>query len=566
MAFDLNTARPVGGGGGFDLSTARPAEEPPKDFMTSMREAARERLDALKGDPSAMTWFRETLGPNGNLRGSALGGIMQGMADPVAAGVQIGANLIPGAGEAINKGIANQEQRYQDARKLAGRDGFDAARLAGTLAETTLVSRMLGPAAPVAEGIVGKTLQGAKQGGIFAAANPVVDNSQPYWEQKGKDVALGAGVGAAAAPVVAGVARLISPKASTNADVAALKAEGIKPTAAQAMGGWVNSVEEKSMSLPIVGDAIRWARQRAEKQFNQAAVNRALKPIGETSTKTGHEAIAEMEQKIGDVYDKVLPKLSVDVTDPAFLSKIASLRQGVQSLPKDLRDYFDSVLSREIDSRIAPNGVLSGQNLKDAWRALRDLGGKLDRSQDPFQSQLGGAIKQMLEEIKTHVAKSNPAALVSDLKKADLAYANFKRLQRASASVAAESGNFTPAQLHNAVKAADKSKDKARFARNDALMQDLSGAGKRVLQTKYPDSGTAGRLAMNLATAGGVAAFGGVPGLAAMGGGASMYIPQVQNALLRAVSSRPDSAPMVANSLRDLLPYLSAVGGIAAAQ
>ena len=79
-------------------------------------------------------------------------------------------------------------------------------------------------------------------------------------------------------------------------------------------------------------------------------------------------------------------------------------------------------------------------------------------------------------------------------KAANTGWANFKRVQRAAGYVGTEDGVFTPAQLQAAVRAADRSKDKARFAEGTALMQDLSSAGKSVLGTKTPNSGTADRL------------------------------------------------------------------------
>ena len=83
----------------------------------------------------ASDWVAETFGPNGNLRGSAIGGVMQGMADPVAGAVQFAANL-PGvrsiAGDRVNAGIQAKEAEYESSRARAGRDGFDAARFAGS--------------------------------------------------------------------------------------------------------------------------------------------------------------------------------------------------------------------------------------------------------------------------------------------------------------------------------------------------------------------------------------------------------------------------------------------------
>jgi len=66
----------------------------------------------------AGNWIADTFGPNGNLRGSSIGGVMQGMANPVVGAVQLGAHAL-GLGDKIDPAIAAKEQEYQQARKGA---------------------------------------------------------------------------------------------------------------------------------------------------------------------------------------------------------------------------------------------------------------------------------------------------------------------------------------------------------------------------------------------------------------------------------------------------------------
>jgi len=531
-------------------------DQPTSRFVPDQTEQAQPKKTKSIADE-----FMDTFGPNGNLRGSTVGGFMQGMADPVAGAVQFAGNLV-GAGDSVNKGIANKEAEYQQARQAAGREGFDATRMAGNVASAAFV-----PSPTGASGLLARTAQGFRSGAVGALAMPVNDPDN-YWNEKGKQVATGAAVGGVAAPVVGALSRVVSPKASKSADLALLKAEGVTPTIGQTLGGTANTVEQKLQSVPIMGDAITAARQRTINQMNDAAANRALRPIGE-SVKTVGGDINAIQSRIGKEYDNVLPKMAVDVTDPAFVNKIASLRQGVSNLPKDLQDYYDAVISREIDGRIAPNGMLSGQNLKDAWIKIREQGQKLSRSQDPFQSDLGNALKQTFEELKTHVANTNPAADVANLKAADTAYANFKRLQRAASSVGADEGVVTPAQLNTAVKALDKSKDKAAFAAGNrpdatrrALMQDLSGASKRVLSTKVPDSGTAGRLMLGGGAVASAALNPAIP--VALAGGAALYTPMIQRLLSASATNRPQQANRLAELLRELTPQAALAASLAA--
>jgi hypothetical protein len=170
---------------------------------------------------------------------------------------------------------------------------------------------------------------------------------------------------------------------------------------------------------------------------------------------------------------------------------------------------------------------------------------------------LGDALKEVGSQLNALVTRSNPK-YAAELKAINTGYANFKRVQKAAGYLGADEGVFTPAQLQSAVKAADFSKDKARFAEGNAFMQDLSGAGKSMLSNKVPDSGTAGRLWLG----GGALASGALNPAIPMGliGGAALYTPQAQNLMRGLVSSRPQSAQAVADALRKTSPLLVPAG------
>jgi hypothetical protein len=74
----------------FILSDEPPQQSVPGRFVLSDAPPAADNRNLLE---KAAQWASDTFGANGNLRGSAIGGVMQGMADPVAGLVQMGANL-----------------------------------------------------------------------------------------------------------------------------------------------------------------------------------------------------------------------------------------------------------------------------------------------------------------------------------------------------------------------------------------------------------------------------------------------------------------------------------------
>lgn len=150
-------------------------------------------------------WLSETFGSNGNLRGSAIGGVMQGMADPVAGAVQFAAN-IPGVrgfvGDDVNAGIKAKEAEYEAARARAGRSGFDAARLAGNVAAPSNVA--LASRIPAAAGTLARVGTGAAAGAVGAMATPEAD-AENYWRNTALKGATGGLAGAALAPVAGAV-------------------------------------------------------------------------------------------------------------------------------------------------------------------------------------------------------------------------------------------------------------------------------------------------------------------------------------------------------------------------
>ena len=152
---------------------------------------------------------------------------------------------------------------------------------------------------------------------------------------------------------------------------------------------------------------------------------------------------------------------------------------------------------------MAPNGMVNAENLQAVKSGLGTEAQNFATSTDAYQRQLGQALKQADQEFRDLVTRANPQN-ATELAAIDKAYANFKRIQRAAAGVGTEDGVFTPAQLLSAAKAMDRTKDKRAFSEGTALLQDLAAAGKEVMPSKVPDSGTAGRLLSNITTPNGL--------------------------------------------------------------
>jgi hypothetical protein len=507
----------------------------------------------------------------------------QGMKDPFDAGAQLLTNMLPkgvvNAGNKLNNFIADKtglvarlpeggvnqqisdnEAQYQAQRTAQGEEGVDWSRMGGNILSPMNI--FAASKLPAAMNVGKSMLAGA---GLTALSQPVVNaENGGFAEEKLKQAAIGGATGGILSGATSGLSRLISPKASVNPNVQLLKSEGVTPTIGQTLGGGFNRAEEALSSVPVLGSMVSGARNRANTQFEAAAHNRALKPIGLELPKgiSGRDAINFTESALKDKYDDVLGKIGAIQTDNAFNTKLSSLQSLVSKkvAPKAERAKFDSIV-REVKDSIDQNGYLTSDAYKTLESSLGSKANKLGMSTNIYEGDLAPAVKQLQQELKDMLQRQS-GQYADDLKATNTGWANFKRVQRASSALGAEDGGFTPAQLQNAVKALDKSKDKGAFARGTALNQDLTDAGKAVLGNKVRDSGTTERAFLGAAGIGGLAFE---PTIAATTlAGSSLYTQPGQKLLNALVSSRPDFAVPFAELIRKngnyMLPASGAIG------
>lgn len=475
-------------------------------------------------------------------------GALDRLVDPVARPVGRGiADIVQGAGQLVahavgsdemaanaDKGIAQSEEAYQAGRAPGA--GFDWGRTAGNILGTLPLAAVGGP------GIVG----GALAGGASGALQPVPESGD-YWREKGLQAGTGAAGGALGSALLGGVARVISPRASQNEAVQTLLREGVTPTPGQMMGPAARATEAKITSIPLVGDLVKSAQQKGTAEFNTAAANRALRPIGEKVTEApGHGMISEVESKLSAAYNDVLPKMRLQA-DQQLATDLTNLAQLATELPATQASRFRQVLDQTVLKRM-PTGTADGETVKVIQSKLGGLARNYTRSGDADQRELGKAIGSLKQHLDAALERSNPQ-LAPQLRDINRGWANFERLRRAAASTGADEGIFSPTQLQQAVRA--KGGERAA-ARGDALMQDLSGAGKSVLGQAYPDSGTAGRALLAAVLAGGAPAATGSPAalLAPLLAGA--YMPGGRQAVATLLARRPSGAREVSEVVRQL--------------
>lgn len=505
---------------------------------------------------------------------------LKGVKDPFDAGAQILEHLVPeGVKGSVNKFnnyladktgmfphipeggvdelIKSENVDYEKRREAQGESGFDGYRTIGNIVNPANVA--LASKIPTAATALGKIGTGAVAGGALSGLTaPVTDGD--FLEKKKEQIGMGMLGGGLFSAAGSGLSRAVSPKASLNKFVQKLRGEGVNPTVGQTLGGRANALEEKLQSVPIFGDMITRARGKAASQFETAAHNTALKPLGQTLPKgmAGNEAIVHTENVLKQGYDDVLNKIGAIKIDKDYFNSISKLRQLVDSkkMPADKKLEFDEIMLVIKDS-MDEKGVITSQAYKDLESHLGRTVSDLGRSNNIFDRNIAPAIKQVKKELESLLGRQAGGA-AKELKAVNSGWANFKRTQSAASKVGAEGGSFTPNQFNSSVRALDKSKDKAAFARGNALGQELSTAGKTILGNKVPDSGTTGRLLYGGTALAAGAVNPAIP--ATLVGGAALYSQPVQRMANALLASRPKAAVPMAEFLRKNNNYMVPAG------
>lgn len=332
---------------------------------------------------------------------------------------------------------------------------------------------------------------------------------------------VGTGVGMAANRVVGGAIR---PFVSKDAEV--LMAQGIQPTPGQAIGGAVNTAEQKLRSLPLIGDVIRGARNRSVNEFNEKAIQTAVPG----ASGFGDEALTAARETLGKQYDQVLnnlPKISVDkqaitqaatqaVGDPALALSNESKKFVMDYVRKNLLDR---------------TGNLTGQTAKsiesDFAKAVARKAASSD-AEDRAIAEAMRSVQQQWRQSLTQAAEAVAPGSGTALREADASWRAFIPLDRAGSyrgnqNVAANdvAGRFTPNALRRSIEVSDQSQfnnatralrgGNTPFERLNTLTRQAEG----VLGDSVPDSGTATRLMWGAGALGAGSAMGADLGTAA---------------------------------------------------
>ena len=490
---------------------------------------------------------------------SAIVGAGKGILNPLMAGGQY-------VGGAPAQFVENVQQRMKPFEE-ANPKSFTGGELGGSLLTGGAMLKGAGAVLP-SFAKANQYLQGATVGGATNILTPNTEGKTgleaiAQIPEKG---AVGAVGGAGGTLLGKSLANVVAPKLVSGAQK--LIGEGVNLTPGQMLGGALRSIEEKATSIPLLGDVINYSRQKGVEEFNKAAYRRVLAPIsGEIPEQTGRAGVEAVKSKIDDAYGKLLPKIKFQ-RDPTFETQLGKIPNTVEGITEENATKVLNDVNKIINSRIDKNGQVKGESFKIIEEKLGDLAKTFKSSGDADQRLMGKAYEQSLIELRKNLLRSNPE-YAEELSKINTAYANFVRL-RGAGSAANTQESFTPSQLAAAVKNAEKSAGKGQTATGQALMQDLSDAGVTVMPSKTPDSGTAGRMAINSLVGSGLGA-GTVTGVplttetaAALGIASLPYMPGGRQLATMLIGKRPEAAQKLAEAIRKSSPFLASPGAVEA--
>lgn len=395
---------------------------------------------------------------------------------------------VPLTAESLDKSINQGELEYQK-----GREGFDTPRLVGNiLSPLNLATSLVG-----GPSLLGNVVSGVSSG-LF---QPVPEGN--FDEEKFKQLGVGAGAAGVAGLVGRGISRVVSPRVSP--DLQLLRGLGVTPTLGQRLGPTASRAEQGLMSFPVLGDAIRGARNRSIADYNRGLGNRVLENIGQSlpdDVPAGHQMISHLERSLRDNYDSLLPNLTGNM-DSQFRQEIANVQTMGLLLPQQQRDQLDRILQTQVFDKFTPQGMASGETLKEVEHQLGTLAHGYMRSQDFDHQSLGRALRESQRVLRSMIERNNPQ-VGGELQNANAAWADFLRVEKAATKAGGNEGVFSPSNFLQATKELDPTRRKSQFAQGRARLQEEAEAGHRVLGATVPDSGTAYRSLLGLGLIGGI--------------------------------------------------------------
>lgn len=497
-------------------------------------------------------------------------GFMMGLKDPISGAAQLvprglayatslGGNVenpvsrfLSEEARRVDEMVRQEQAAYMQNRAAAGESGFDWARLGGNIfnpaniVPATRAAGLFTRAAPITRAAVGGAVSGAMQ--------PVT--GEDFAEEKAKQIGLGGTFGAGGQVAFSALGRMANPLVSKAEQT--MRDLGVTPTTGQTLGKGAKSLEEFAQYMPLIGPAIRDARQRTLFDFNKGVINNALGRIKDKlpADVIGRDAIEYATGQISNAYDDVLSKMKFELDFNTSSNILSALNKAKLLSPEQRQaaiDYVNDIALTKFSGR-----QLTGAEYKAIETDMRKKAASLMSSQMASEREVGDALFGVLNEFKKSLYNQNPK-LTPSLRRVDAAYADMAAIKLAAANSGAVNGVFTPKQFSTAVRQNDKTLNKSAYAKGTARSQELSDAAMQVLGEEAGET-LAGRYTAGTAGLFGVATN---PSIAIPAGFATraLYTEPGQRAMDVLLRGRPEALRRAGGLFQQTSPYTGAVVG-----
>ena len=300
-------------------------------------------------------------------------------------------------------------------------------------------------------------------------------------------------IGAVAGPAVAKVAPAIT------AGAADLIKRGVALTPGQAVGGSsllgtaLQRTEERvADTVPLLGDAVRGAFDRANAGFNRATVSEALGPLVKKIPKNleGKDLIGYGQRVISNAYNATLSKMKIKNVMPLASEMDTITKDLADDIAKDVQDRVSGYITKKFK-----NGGMSGQDIKKAQTLLRRDIMRLRKEGSDIGARKADALEDIKNVFSAELQKANPVQ-GPKLNQVDKAYGQFEIVRNAELrrKAGGDADGFLPGDLLQAVAKGDPTKRQSQFSAGEARLQGFARNAQNVMGNQTPNTGTAARL------------------------------------------------------------------------
>jgi hypothetical protein len=345
----------------------------------------------------------------------------------------------------------------------------------------------------------------------------------------------------------------------TDPAVQFLRSKGVPLTVGQALansgrfGSSVKSIEDSLTGLPGVGNVVKARQRDALEGFNRAAFG----DLPGHSGATGAEGVREGGQLVDNAYN-FLDNTQLPLDAP-YAGTEATIRATAPSrFAPDINDQLDMTASRVV------NGQLPGRDWQSAIRANR--ANRSSVAGQPYSDPAIAAHNDIEQNLMGLAQRQGPPDTTANLDAANLLYSRSQTLAKALDNGPAQQADelFTPARLDTAARqGANQFQGRAQSIMGNRSFYDLTKAGRSVLPSTVPDSGTFTRGLTGLAVTSGLGAgvgggIGSLTGDQSEGAGTGLGLALLlaaggskpaQRLMVKALTDRPDLAKKAGNLL-----------------